>query len=67
MVAVQRLGVAIPEIGVARGQLENIYDFQFGMCTNTFDGVLDLMVQEPFRYFFAIVAMAGEDAKFRCL
>jgi hypothetical protein len=42
MVAVKRLGVAIPEIGVARGQLDNIYDFQFGMCTNTFDGVLDL-------------------------
>ena len=42
MVAVKRPGVAIPEIGVARGQLDNIYDFQFGMCTNTFDGVLDL-------------------------
>ncbi len=42
-VATKRPGVAIPEIEVARGRL-SVKDVHFGICTDTFDGVLDTSI-----------------------
>jgi FYVE zinc finger len=44
-IAVKRPGVPIPEIEVARERLSDIYDFHFGICTNAFDGVLNLTIR----------------------
>jgi FYVE zinc finger len=42
-IAEKRLGVVIPEVGIARERLDNNADFHFGICTGAFDGVLDLL------------------------
>jgi hypothetical protein len=41
-IAIKRPGVAIPEIEIAQGRLDDLYDVHFGINSATFDGVLDL-------------------------
>jgi hypothetical protein len=41
-IAIKRLGVAIPEIEIAQGTLDELYDRHFGINSATFDVVLDL-------------------------
>ena len=38
----KRAGVAIPEIEVAQGRLDELFDVHFGINSQTFDGVLNL-------------------------
>lgn len=41
-IAVKRPGVAIPEVALAEGKLDDYTDFHFGICSDAFDGILSL-------------------------
>ena len=41
-IAIKRHGVAIPEIEIAQGTLDELYDVHFGINSDAFNGVLDV-------------------------
>ena len=43
-IAIKGPGVAIPEIEVAQGTLDELFDIHFGINTATFNGVLDVSI-----------------------